>query len=272
MSDSLQPHGLQHARLPCTSPTPGACSNSCPLSWWCHPAISSSVIPLSSWLQSLPASGSFPMSKFFASGGHSIGASASVLPMNFQDWFSLALTGLISLLSKGFSRVFSNTTVQKHQFFGSHLSLWSNSHIDTWLQKKNIALTGWTFVSKAMSLLFNMLSRLVIAFLQRSKHLVISWLQLLSAVILEPKKIKSAIVSIFSPSICHELMGLFARIFVFECWALSQLFHSPLSLSSRGSLVPLRFLPLGWYYLHVWDYWYFSQQSWSSLSFIKPGI
>ena len=106
MSDSLQSHELQHARLPCPSPTPRACSNSCPLSWWCHPTISSSVIPFSSCLQSFPASGSFPMSRFFTSGGQSIGTSAPVLPMNVQDWFPLGLTGLISLQSKGLSRVF----------------------------------------------------------------------------------------------------------------------------------------------------------------------
>ena len=123
MSDSLWPHGLQHARLPCLSPTPGASSNSCPSSRWCHPTISSSIIPLSSYLQSFPASGSFPISWFFTSGGQSIGASASVLPMNIQNWFPLRLTGLISLQSNGFSRIFSNPTVQKHQFFGTQLSL-----------------------------------------------------------------------------------------------------------------------------------------------------
>ena len=124
MSDSLWPHWQQHARLPCPSPTPRACSNSCPLSRWCHPAISSSVIPCS-YLQSFPASGSFTVSQFFASGGQSIGASASgsVLPMNIQDWFPLGLTGLISLQSKGLSRVFSNTTFQKHEFFSAQLSL-----------------------------------------------------------------------------------------------------------------------------------------------------
>ena len=120
MSDSLHPHGLQHARLPCPSPTPGACSNSCPLSQWCHPTISSSVVPFSC-LQSFPASGSFPMSQFFSSVGQSIrvSASSSVLPINIQDWFPLGLTGLISLQSKGLSRVFSSTTVQRHQFFGT---------------------------------------------------------------------------------------------------------------------------------------------------------
>ena len=117
MSSILQPCGLHHTRLPCPSPTSGACSNSCPLSQWCHSTISSSVIPFSSCLQSFPASGSFPMSQFFTSDGQTIGAStsASVLPMNIQNWFSLVLTGLISLQSKGLSRVPSNTTVQKHQ-------------------------------------------------------------------------------------------------------------------------------------------------------------
>ena len=138
VSDSLRPRGPQHAMLPCPSPAPRTYSNSCPLSDWCHPTISSSVIPFSSCLQSFPAPGSFLMSQFFASGGQSIGASAStwVLPMNTQYWFPLGWTGLISLQSKGISRVFSNPTVQKHQLFGSQLTLWSNSHINTWLQEK----------------------------------------------------------------------------------------------------------------------------------------
>ena len=125
MSDSLLPHGLQHARPPCSSPTPRVYSNSCPVSQWCHPNISPSVIPFSSRLQSFPASGSFQMSQFFPSGGQSIkvSASTSVLPMNTQDWSPLGWTGWISLQSKGLSRVFSNTTVQKHQFFGAQLSL-----------------------------------------------------------------------------------------------------------------------------------------------------
>ena len=138
VSDFLWPHGLQHARLPGPLPTPRASLNSCPLSWWCHPTISSPVIPFSSWLQPFPASGSFPMSQFFVSGGQSIGVSAStsVLPMNIQDWFPLGWTGLIFWQSKGFSRVFSNTIVQKHRFFGAQPSLWSNSHIYTWLLEK----------------------------------------------------------------------------------------------------------------------------------------
>ena len=119
------PHGLQHASRPCPSPTPRDCSNSCPSSWWCHPTFSSSVIHFSSRLQSFPASGSFQMSQLFASGGQSIrgSASASVLPMNIQDWFPLGLTGWNSLQSKGLLRVFSNTTVQKYQLFGAQLSL-----------------------------------------------------------------------------------------------------------------------------------------------------
>ena len=135
VSNSLRPHGLPAPRLPCPSPTPGVCSDSRPLSQWCHPTISSSVIPFSSSLQSFPASGSFPMSQFFTSGGQSIGVSASpsVLPMNIQDWFPLGWTGLIS---KGLARVFFTITVEKHQFFSAQPSLWSNSHICTWPLEK----------------------------------------------------------------------------------------------------------------------------------------
>ena len=138
MSDALQPHGLQHARLPYPSPSPGACSNLCPLSQWCHPTILSSVIPFSSCLQYFPALESFPISWFFASGGQSTGASASasVFPMNIQDSFPLGLTGLVSLHSQGLSRVFSNTTGQKHRFFGTQLSLCYNSHIHIWQLEK----------------------------------------------------------------------------------------------------------------------------------------
>ena len=138
MFDSLQPHGLQHARLACPSPTSRVCSNSCPSSQWCHPTILSSVAPFSSCLQSFPASGSFPMSQFFPSGDQSIGVSAStsILKMNIQDWFPLGWTGWISLQSKGLSRVFSKTTVQRHQFFGIQLSLQSKSHIHIWLLEK----------------------------------------------------------------------------------------------------------------------------------------
>ena len=162
------------------------------------------------------------MSQFFTSSGQSIGVStsASVLPMNIKDWFPLGWTDWILLLSKGLSRVFSNTTVQKHQFFGVQLSLGPTltSIHDYW---KNHSLTRRTFVGKVMSLLFNMLSRLVMVFLLRSRHLLIPWLESPSAVILEPKK-KSLTVS---PSICHEVMGPDAMIFVFwECWVLARSF------------------------------------------------
>ena len=151
MSNSLQPHGLQHVRLPYPSPILGACSNSCPLSWWCHPTISSSVIPFS-FLQSFPASGSFPMSQFFTSGGQSTGAStsASVLPMNFQDWFPLGLTGWICLQSKGLKSL-----LQHHS--SKALILWCSAFIAVQLTSihdywKNHSLTRWTFVSKVMPL------------------------------------------------------------------------------------------------------------------------
>ena len=134
--NSLRPDGLQHARLPCPSLPPRICPNWCPLNQWCHPTISPSVTPISSSPQSFPASASFPMSWLFPSGGQSIGTSASVLPMNIEGWFPLGLTGLISLLSKGLSSIFSSTTVWKHQFFSAQPSLWSNSHICKWLLEK----------------------------------------------------------------------------------------------------------------------------------------
>ena len=150
MSDSLWSHGMQHARLPCPSPSPRVYSNSCTLSWWC---ISLTVAPFSSCPQSFPASGSFLMSWLFASGGQSIrvAALASVLPMNIQGWFPLGLTGLISLLSKGLSRVFSSTTIWKHLFFGTQPTLWSQlSHLYL-TTEKTIAYTIRTFVSKVIS-------------------------------------------------------------------------------------------------------------------------
>ena len=172
------------------------------------------------------------MSQPLASGSQSIGVSAStsVLPMNTQYWSPLGWTGWISLQSKGLSRVFSNTTVQKQQFFDTAFFTVQLSHPYV-ATGKTIALTRRTFVGKAMSLVFNMLSRLVIAFLPRSKRLLISWLQSPSAVILEPRKIKSASVPTVSPSICHEVMGLDAMIFVF--WMLS--FKPTFSLSSSQS-------------------------------------
>ena len=168
------------------------------------------------------------MSWLFTWGAQSTRALASVLSMNIQDWFSLGLTGLISLPSKGLWRIFCNATVQKHQFFSAQPSIWSNSHTHTWLLEKPELLTIWTFVIKVMSLLSNTLFRFVISFLPRSKHLLTSWLRSPSAVILEPKKIKYVTVSTFPPSICHEGMGLDAKIFIF--WMLS--FKPGFSLSS----------------------------------------
>ena len=199
MSDSLWPHGLWHTRLLFPSPTPRAYSNSCLSHQWCHPTISSSVIPFSSHLQSFPATGSFQMSQLFALGGQSIRASASapVLPMNTQDWSPLGWTAWTSLQSKGLSRVFSNTTVQI--ISSLVLSFLYSPTLHPYMTTgKTIALTRWTFVSKVISLLFNILSRLVIAFIPRSKRLLISWLQSTSAVILEPPKIKSYAISIVS--------------------------------------------------------------------------
>ena len=190
------------------------------------------------------------MNQLAASGGQSIGVSAStsVHPMNTQVWSPLGWTGWISLQSKG---LFSNTKslLQNHSSKSINSSVRSflyksNSHIHTWpLEKPYIALTRRTLLDKVMSLLFNMLSRLVITFLPRSKCLLIFWLQSPSAVILEPRKIKSATVSTVSPSICHEVMGPDAVILVSWMLSFKPLFHSPLSLSSRGSLVLLHFLP-----------------------------
>ena len=157
----------------------------------------------------------------------------------YSGLISFTIVGWIFLQSKGLSRVFSNITFQKHQFFGVQLSLLSNSHTHTLLLRKTIASTSWTFVGKVMPLLYNMLSRLVIVFLPRNKRLLISWLQSPSAVILEPKKIKPLTVSIVSPSICHEAWDQIPSSYFFECWVLSELFHSPLSLSWRDSSVPL---------------------------------
>ena len=187
VSDSLWLHGLQHARPLCPSPTPKAYSNSCLLSWWCHPTILSSVVPFSSCLQSFPASGSFQMSQLFTSDGHSFGVSAltSVLPMSIQGCFHLGWTGWTSLQSKRLSRLLQHhsskaSTLQCSAFF---IVQQSHPHMTT---RITIALTRQTFVDKVMSSLFNMLSRLVITFLPRSKHLLISWLRSPSSVTLEP--------------------------------------------------------------------------------------
>ena len=211
VSDSLWSHEPQHARPPCPSPTPRVHPNPCPSSWWCHPTISSSVVPFTSCPQSFPESGSFQMSQLFASGGQSVGVSTltSVLPMNTQDWSPLGWTGWISLQSKGTLK----SLLQHHSskasillcsaFFIAQLS---HPYMTT---GKTIALTRRTFVGKVMSLLFYMLSRLVITFLPRSKRLLISWLQWSSStVILEARKINSATISTDSPSTCHEVMRL----------------------------------------------------------------
>ena len=198
ISNSLWPHGLLHIRLPCPSSSSRACSNSCPLSWWCHATILYSVIPFSSCLQSFPASGSFPMSQFFPSGGQRIGASASVsvLPVNIQGWFPLGLTDLISFLSKGLKSLL--------QYHSSKASvLWHSAFFMVQLSYpymtigKTVALTRQNFIGKVTSLLFKTLSRFVIDFLPRSKGLLISWLWSPSAVILESKKIKSVSASTF---------------------------------------------------------------------------
>ena len=239
-SDSLQLHGLQHARPPCPSPTPGVYSNSCPLSQWCHSTISSSVIPFSSCLQSFPAPGSFQMSQFFTSGGQSIGvsASASVLPLYIQDLFPLGWIGWISL---HFPRDFQES-FPTPQFKSINFSVLSFLHSPTltsihdyW---KNCSFDYMDlFFGKVISLLFNTLSRLVIGFLPRRKPLLISRLLSPSTVILEPPKIKSVSVSMVPPSICCEVMGLDKWSSFFKCWVLSQRSHSPLSPSSGGSLV-----------------------------------
>ena len=187
---ALWPHGLQHPRLPCPSPTPGVYSNSCPLSRRCHPTISSSVIPFSFCLQSFPASGSFQMRQLFTSGGQSIGVSAStsVLPMNIQDWSPLGWTGWISLQSKGLSSLHQHHSSKASILQHSAFFIVQLSHPYMTIGK-TIALTRLTFVGKVLSLLFNMLTRLVITFLPSSKCLFISWLQSPSAVILEPLRI-----------------------------------------------------------------------------------
>ena len=201
------------------------------------------------------------MSQLFTSGGQNLGASASAtaLPMNIQDWSPLGLTGLISCNprdsqeSSPAPRFKSNNSLVLSLLYDPTLT---SIHND-W---KNHSFDYMDLVSKVMSLLFNMLSSFVTAFLPRSKYLLISWVQSLSTVILEPKKIKSVSASTFYPSICHQVMGLeviiIIYIYIFSCWVSKQLFHSPLSPSSRGSLVPLHFLPLKWYHLHFWGCWY----------------
>ena len=277
-SDSLRPHGLQHTRLPCPSSAPRVYSDSCPSSRWCHPTISSSLVPFSSCFQSFPASGSFPISQFFAWDGQSIGVSVSA-SVQFSSVAQSCLTlcdpmksflneysGLISFkiawldflavqgtLKSLFQHSNSKGSIlQRSVFFIVQLS---HPYMIT---GKTIALTRQTFVGKVMSLLFNMLPRLVITFLPRSKHLLISWLQSPSAVILEPPKIEFSTVSIVSSSICHEVMGPDAMILVF--WML--IFKPTFLLSSftfikrlfSSSLSAIRVVSSGYlrYHLDIW--------------------
>ena len=236
VSGSLWPRGLQQARPPYPSPSPEVCSSSCPLHWWCHPTVSSSITLFSFCPQSFLASGTFQMNQPFASGDQNTGASvlASLVPMSIQGWFPLRLTALISTLKSLLQHHSLKLSILWHSaFFTIQLS---QPYVTT---GKTIALSIQTFVSSVMSLLFNTLSRFVIAFLPRSNHLLILWLQSPSAAILEPKKRKSVGTSTFSPSICQILVFL-----IFS-------FFTPLS-SSRGSLVPLHFLPLGWYHSLIW--------------------
>ena len=217
------------AGLLCPSPTPSVCSNSCPLSQGRHPTNSASVVSFCSCLQFFPASGSFLRSQFFASGGQSYWSfNFSTSPSNeYSGLISFTIDWIDLLESKRLSRVFSNTIIQKKIFWCLAFFRVQLSH-SYMTAGKTIALTRRTFVSKVMSLLFNILSGFVIAFFPRNKHLLISWLQSQSAVILEPKKIKSVTISIVSPSICHEVMGLDTMILVL--WMLS--FKPAFSLSS----------------------------------------
>ena len=180
--------------------------------------------------------------------------------MNIQSWFPSGLTGLISFQSKGCSRIFSSITTQKHPFFGVQPSLWSNSHIHTWLLEKPL-LASYKSLSAKWCLCF----LICCLGLPKNKHLLISQLQSLSTMILEPKKRKSVTLSTFSPFICNEVMGSDVMILVFWMLSFKPAFHSPLLPSSRGSLVPLHFLPLKWYHLHIWGCLYFSWQSWLQL-------
>ena len=241
MSDSFRPHGLQHPRLPCPSPTPAVYSNSSPLSWWCHPTISSSVIPFSFQLQSFPASESFQMSQLFVS-------VAEVLELQLQhqsfQWTPrtdllrmdrldhCAVQGALKSLLRHQS---SKASMLRHSAF--FIVQLSHPYMTT---GKTIALTRRTLVGKVMSLLLNMVSRLVITFLPKSKSFLISWLQSLSAVILETPKINSLFSSF--ANYLHEVMGPDTIIFIFWMLGLTQLFHSLLSLSSRGFSV-FHFLP-----------------------------
>ena len=235
MPDSLQPRGLQHARLPCPSLSLRVCSHSCLLSQRIANYPSHLLRPL------LLSPSIFPSIRVFSNESARRtrwpNPSASILPMNIQDWFPLWLTGLISLVSKGLSRVNSSTKIRKHQLCVAQSPSQSNSHILTWPLEKPV-FTIRTFVSKVMSLLYNTLSRRVIAFLLRRKCLLVLWLQSQFTVILESRKRKFVTSSTFYPSICHEWWDWMPWSLCFWCWVLSLIFHSSFSPSSRGSLFP----------------------------------
>ena len=234
-----------HTRLPWTSLSPGVCSNSWPANQWCYLTISSFEVPFSFSISFFQHQDLFQC-QLFTSGGESIGvsASASVLPVKSQGWFPLGLTSLISLHSKGLLRVFSSTTIQKHQFISAQPSLWYNSHICTWLLEKTIALTIWTFVSKMMFLLFNMLSLLWLSF-QGASIFLISLLWSPSAVIFEPNEVKFVLTSIFSLFIWHEVM-LFSRVRLFVTpWTIAYQDPPFMGFSRQGYWSGLPFPSLG---------------------------
>ena len=264
MSDSFQPQELARARLPCPSLSPGVCSNSCPLSQWYHPTISSSV-----FLLLLPSV--VPTVRIFSS--------ELALHIRWPKYWSFSISPSSEYSGLIFFRIdwFDLLVVQ-----GTLKSLLQHHNSKAWVLQcsvfimvqllhpymitgKSIALTIWTLVGKVMFLPCNTRSRFVMAILPRSKHLLILWLQSPFTLILEPKKLKFATVSPFPPSICCEVMGLDAMIFVFWMLNLKAAFYSSLSPSSRGSLVSLCFLPLEWSHLHIWGCWYSSWESWFQL-------
>ena len=257
MSYSLLPHRLQHSRLPYLSLLPGICSNSCPFSQWCFLTISSSVASFSSCPQSFPASESSPMSWLFTSGGQSVEASASalVLPMNIQDWFPFRLTGLISLQSKGVSKVFTNTTIWKHQFFGAQPSLSSIQLLHPYITTgKTIYLIIWTFVG-------NVSLYAVYVFHSFSSKEQASFDFMMVVIIHSDFGAQENKISH-----CFHCLPIYlpwSDVMILVFWILN--FNPAHSLSfspsSRDSLIPFHFLPLEWYHLHIWGCWCFSQQS-----------
>ena len=239
MSDSLLPHELPHARSPCPSPTPGVHLNSCPSSRWCHPAISSSVVPFSSCIRVISNESTLCMRwpKYWSFSFSITPSKEHPGPISFtMDWLDLFA------VQRTLKTLLQHRRSKASILRGSVFFTVQHSH-PLMTTGKTIALTRPTYVGKVTSLLLNMLSRLVIIFLPRSKHPLISWLQSPSAVTLELKKRKSDTLSTVSLSISHEVMGPHAMIFVFWMLSFNQLFHSPLSLSSKGSLVPFHFLP-----------------------------